>query len=103
MALSRSSGAASTGNRNATVPDAKFRALYPTLHDFLVEREWDDGKPRKTGTVMLLVEDGWWKAWLHDRDGKGSSWFSGVDLDAVLQVVEESLDSGTVAWRPDRR
>lgn len=103
MAMSRSSGASAAGNKMATVADEKLRVAFPRVHEFLTEREWDDAKPRKTGTVMILVEDGWWKAWVHDRDGKASSWFSGTSLDDVLKAVDDALDGGTVAWRPDRR
>jgi hypothetical protein len=103
MAMSRSAGASAAGNRGTTVEDPKLKALYRALHEFLTEREWDDGKPRKTGTLMILVEDGWWKCWVHDRDGKASAWFTGQDLDGAMSAVEDALDAGTVAWRPDRR
>lgn len=103
MAMSRSSGASAAGNKKATVEDPKFKSLYASLHEFLTEHEWDDGKSRKTGTVMILVEDGWWKLWVHDRDGKASAWFTGNCLDDVMSAVEDALDAGSVAWRPDRR
>lgn len=103
MAMSRSAGASAAGNRGHVVEDLKLKEVFAALHDFLVEREWDDGKARKTGTLMILVEDGWWKCWVHDRDGKASAWFTGASYDDALLAAEAALDAGTVAWRPDKR
>lgn len=103
MAMSRSTSTTAAGLKGATVADEQLRKAHPKLHEFLTEAVWDDGKPRKTGTVMILVEDGWWKCWLHDRDGKGSAWFTaGTMLDA-LTAVEMALEAGDVSWRVDRR
>jgi hypothetical protein len=103
MAMSRSSGASAAGNRGVNVDDPKLQGVYPRIHEFLVEREWDDGKARKTGTLMVLVEDGWWKVWVHDRDGRASAWYTGTSFDSAMSAAEEALDAGTVAWRPDKR
>ena len=83
--------------------DPALQAAHPRLHEFLTEVVWDDGKPRKTGTLMLVVEDSWWKIWLHDRDGKGSAWFTAGSMLDGLTAVEQALEDGTVAWRVDRR
>lgn len=73
------------------------------LHEWLTELTWEDGKKREPGTVMVVVEGGWWKAWLHDRDGKRSAWLSASTLPLLLGVVDEALATNNVAWRPDRR
>lgn len=103
MAMARSKSAAGAVGVGKGVVDEKLKCSFPNLHDFLTEVAWDDGKPRKTGTLMLLVEDGWWKAWVHDRDCKASAWIAGTTMDDVLLMVEDALERSTMAWRADRR
>lgn len=103
MAMARSSSTTAATGKGTTVVDEVFRGQHPRLHEFLTEVVWDDQKPRKTGTLMIVVEDGWWKAWLHDRDGKGSAWFTSGSVLDVLTAVEMALEDGNVAWRADRR
>jgi hypothetical protein len=74
----------------------------PALIAWLTERRWEDGTKRETGTVMVLAEDGVWKAWLHDRDGKRSCWVSSGALFDLLIRVDEMLKTGAGDWRPDR-
>ena len=101
MARSKEVGVA-TRNRLSVV-DEKLKSQFPHLHEFLTEGQWDDGKPRKTGTVMILVEDGYWKGWVHDRDGRVSSWTAGTSVDDLLLMIEDSLERQSMAWRADKR
>lgn len=76
---------------------------YPALFAFLTEATWEDGTPRETGTVMLLCGDGLLKAWLHDRNGGGSSaWAAGEALEDVFASADDMIASGSGEWRPDR-
>jgi len=52
---------------------------------------------------MLLAEDGVWKAWLHDRDGKRSCWVSAGSLYDLALRVEQVLVVGGDDWRADRQ
>lgn len=76
---------------------------YPALCEFLSMHAWEDGTARATGTVMLLSEDGRWKAWVHDRDSLEGLFVSGSTPDAVLSSVEALLVAGDGEWRPDKR
>lgn len=102
MAMSRS--ASGTGGDSRGVGcDPQLLAVAPNLHEWLTEVAWDDGKKREVGTLMVVVEGGWWKMWVHDRDGKRSAWLAGATLSDCMAAVEEALATNTVAWRPDRR
>jgi len=85
------------------VVDEVLKGWLPELHAFLTETTWEDGKPRKTGTVMLLTEDGLWKAWIHDRDTKVSGWLSGESWEGLLESLNKAFGSGSITWRADRR
>jgi hypothetical protein len=73
----------------------------PALVEFLSAGLWDDGGKRETGTVMLMVDSGVWKAWIHDRDSKRSCFVTAATPEGLLGVVEEVLANGAGEWRPD--
>jgi len=85
------------------VADDVLNGWLPSLHEFLTEIQWEDGKSRKTGTVMILCEDGLWKAWIHDRDNQVSGWWSGESWEGLLEGVNKALGTQTLSWRKDRR
>lgn len=78
---------------------AQERVLYPTVFQYLTDAVWDDGSPRETSTLMLLVEDGWLKACLNDRAMGRSLWVTGDALADVLAALELHLASGSGDWR----
>lgn len=102
MAMSRK-GSGTGGDSRLTAVDHDMAARCPVLHEWMTEITWDDGKKREVGTLMVVAEGGWWKAWLHDRDGRRSAWLAGVTLHDLFAAVEDALGSNTVAWRPDKR
>lgn len=75
----------------------------PTVHEWLTETQWDDGKPRKTTTLMVVVENGRWKLWVHDRDSKKSAWVTADAWEALWEVLERSLKDDDLEWRKDSR
>jgi len=75
--------------------------LAPALVEFLSAGVWDDGGKRETGTVMLMVDAGSWKAWIHDRDAKRSCFVTSATPEGLLGVVEDVLANGAGEWRPD--
>jgi hypothetical protein len=94
-------GAAPNGAQAAR--DAVLSGFYPTLTEWLTETTWDDGKPRKTATLLLLTENGRWKAFLHDRDLKRGFWMTGDAYEGLLAAIEEGLTKSSVEWRKDTR
>jgi hypothetical protein len=76
---------------------------YPTTVEWLTRTVWEDGAKRATGTVMILAEDGVFKAWLHDREAERSCWLSAGSLLDLVAKVEDVLESGGGDWRVDRK
>lgn len=102
MAMKRPSGEA-TPSVGQNLKDEVFEGFYPKLFAHLSEAVWDDGKPRKTSTLLLLVENGRWKAFLHDRDGKRGFWLSGESWEWLLESLEAGVESSSTEWRKDTR
>lgn len=75
---------------------------YPALTEYLVSLVWPDGQARVTSTLLLLFEEGLWKACVNDRANDRSLWLSGRTPDAVLERVEEALAGGLCDWRRRR-
>lgn len=78
-------------------------AAFPDLVEFLTAAKWPDGTARATGTVMLFVEDGKWKAWLHDRDASMSAFVAASSLEGLLRAAEGAVAGETGDWRADRK
>lgn len=102
MAMKRTDEAGPGGLRTSAI-DEVLRGWLPDLHDHLSETAWDDGKPRKTSTLMLLTENGRWKAFLHDRDGKKGAWVTGESYEDLLETLNKALETGSLEWRKDTR
>lgn len=72
------------------------------LYKFLTQLEWSPGEPRLTGTIMIFVEDGRFKCWLHDRDAHLSGWVSAPSFPEVLLAADRLVVDQAGEWRPDR-
>lgn len=75
----------------------------PNVHEWLTEKQWHDGKKRETTTLMVVVEDGRWKCWVHDRDSKRSAWVTADAWEALWEVLERKLRDNDLEWRKDKR
>jgi len=75
----------------------------PNVHEWLTETQWHDGKPRKSTTLMVVVENGRWKCWVHDRDARRSAWVTADAWEALWVVLERSLKDDDLEWRKDTR
>ena len=75
------------------------KARWPQLIEYLNAAAWDDGSPRETSTLMLLIEDGWLKVCLNDRAVGRSLWQSADTLMDALDALEDHLVAGTGEWR----
>jgi hypothetical protein len=69
------------------------------LTAFLADTKYDDGKPRKTGTITVFFEDGYWKLCISDRDVGETAWLTGGDLLTLLDMAELEMDGGELEWR----
>lgn len=79
--------------------DAKFSIGYPALWEYLTLEAWEDGRPRETSTLLLMVEEGLWKACLNDRAQDRSLWVSGHSIDACVASLDDRLTSDSGEWR----
>lgn len=80
-----------------------FAASFPAVAEFLSLVAWEDKSRRKTGTLMLLSDAGVCKAWVHDVDGKRSTFVSADSFWGLLEAVERGLRDNELGWRPDRK
>jgi hypothetical protein len=79
--------------------DVEWAGQYPALWEYMTAGQFPDGKARQTSTVLLLIEDGVWKACLNDRALARSAWASGDTLERVLVRLEAMLATGAAEWR----
>lgn len=77
--------------------------VYSGLVEFLTRIEWDPGEVRVPGTMMVFVEDGRWKIWLHDRDAGEGCFVSGETLHEALEAADKAIAGGGGDWRPDKK
>lgn len=82
--------------------EVECRIVLPALHEFLTLPRWDDGCARKLGTISVFWEDGFWKAWLNDKDGQRSVCVAALSLSALLLLVDEKLVTDDLQWRKAR-
>jgi hypothetical protein len=63
---------------------------------------WEDGGPRKPGTVLLFAEEGRWKCCLLDKDAGTIAFLTAGTHAELLKTVEKQLEAGTVEWRKQK-
>lgn len=87
--------------------DTEFEARYPALVEYLRETQQEDGGPRTTATLLLMVDAGRLKAWLNDRDNRRAAWVTGMTFVGLLETLENGLQEDSLEWRetkePPRR
>jgi hypothetical protein len=95
-----SSGAAHASNGACTTDSMGLS--FPALVEELALGEWSPGEPRETSTLLVFVEDGLWKACLHDRDAGKSCFVSAVSMGELIARVEQGLREDDLEWRDKR-
>jgi len=88
----------SAGSGYLAARDDEFRRRWPTVFDF-ISLMGVGGKSRKTGTMLLFLEDGKWKACINDRDGGFYCFLSSDSFWGLLDASEASLKEGGCEWR----
>jgi len=83
--------------------DEVLRGWLPSVHEWLTELSWEDGKTRRASTLLLMTENGRWKAFFHDRDAKRGFWVTGSAYEDLMETLEKTLSSGSAEWRKDQR
>lgn len=102
MALQRRQAAEAAASDGFAAKDPDVAKWAGTLVEFLTQLTWGDLGKRKTGTVMVLAENGIWKAWVHDRDGKRAAWVSGGTLLDLVDTIDYGLANDTLTWKDDQ-
>jgi len=75
-------------------------AELPELVQFIACSIWpSDGSPRRTGTLLVCVGDGRWRACLNDRAQGLAAWLSHDTLEGLLVALEDSLREDRLEWR----
>jgi hypothetical protein len=81
--------------------DQDFAAEYPAISEFLTLAKVD-GQARETSTLLILFEDGLFKAMLNDRENRQTLWVSSETHADLLTTLEVTLTTEPVRWRPSR-
>lgn len=104
MTLKRRSGP--NGGRDvgvgSFVTDSSVAGVDPLTHAFLCLEKWPDGSARRTGTLLLFVDQGKLKACVTDRDAQLVAFVSGDSLPGLLDALERGLRDDTLDWRQMR-
>jgi len=75
---------------------------WPILHAFLTSEVGDDGAARVPSTLTVFVEDGLWKAVLHERQVQLNLFMTAKGFYELLAGLEARLASGEAEWRKER-
>lgn len=83
-------------------PSTGLMSKLSSLCEFLMDEAWDDGSPRKRGTLLLFWEGGSWKVCMHDRDRVLQTFLSAQTLEELLKVCNEALAGDCAGWTEKR-
>lgn len=72
---------------------------FPTLLEWIVTEQWEDGSERKTSTLMIFGEEGRIKLRLADRETEKVLWVTAESVKKALASLEADLVGGTGEWR----
>jgi len=86
-------------NGHDTPAPCKLSEKYIHLWHFIADDRWDDGTVRVPGAITLLLDQGWIKAAVSDKDGHQSAFVSADSLEALLRAVNEGLGNDTLEFR----
>lgn len=80
-------------------PEEGDSQQWPTLCSHLTVHEWRDGTAREPSTLLILFQDGVWKACLIDKATGRNLWVSSPVLRGVWDNLETALTSPRPDWR----
>jgi len=73
---------------------------FPAIAEYMSAAKDSDGKARETATLLVFCEEGRWKARFLDRQSGECLWQAATTFQALLEGLEEHLESGTGEWQP---
>ena len=82
----------------APEPCCDWSREFPVLFTFLTCSHYG-GRPRQTGTLMLMCEMGVAKAWVNDRHAALSAFVSGKTYHDLFIAIEAGLAANSLEWR----
>jgi hypothetical protein len=86
----------------AFITDPAEMEKWGAVLEFLFAETYPDGGERKTGTLLLFVDEGRLKVCLSDRDQGLVGFVTGSTVMEVLMAAESSLRQDSVDWRASR-
>ena len=75
------------------------RTDFPALVEFMTCEKWDDGSPRKTGSITIFLDTGTLKGCLADRDGDWVSFLTAQGFTELLGALDAGLQAKSLDWR----
>lgn len=89
-----------SGEATASLEEDKWLGKFKCVCEYLTTTKWDDGSPREPSAISVSVSDGALTIALNDKDLKQSIYTSAGTLQEALKLMEDSLASSKVTWRP---
>lgn len=86
-------------NAKFAARDEEFEKDHPAITEFMTLRKGDDGKVRKTASLLVFCEDGLWKCCLSEREEELTLWASSDTLAGLLEALEATLQAPAPQWR----
>lgn len=86
----------------AVFVDHSFKSEYPNIHEYISCDKWDDGKFRKTSTLLFFVDEGCMKLCLNDRALEKQAFISARTFTEALTLLDEGLEQDNIVWRANR-
>ncbi len=100
--LKRNRGSGAAGAPGAVPEDSSFLKAYPALWEFVSLTAWEDGAPRKTGSLLFFLDDGRWKCCLSDKENSLVSFVSGESFQDLLRTIDKGIQADKLDWRKQR-
>ena len=79
--------------------DDLFVKKLPSIMEYLVTEQWDDGSPREASALSVTIKDGLIQVALNDKAMKQSLYTSAATLQDALKLMEGCLRDGKAPWR----
>jgi hypothetical protein len=99
MAIRKAAAPDGDGELVGSLGNAGILDCWPQIVEFLTATVYEDGSKRTLPTLLLFVEDGRWRLWLHDRDQERSTWTEASELEEALSALEKGLADESITWR----
>jgi len=86
-------------NGHDTPPPCGLSEKFLHLWRFIADDRWDDGTVRMPGTVTVLVDQGWIKAAVSDKEARATAFVTSDSLEGLLRAIDRGLQEEALEWR----